>query len=93
MTISGVKMSYYDFKENSMESFSFSVIDKKTGKEADDYMIALKEDWAKDLMYCDMDGFAITQDGYLILLDECGQFRYCPLDRFEVKEITLGVVT
>ena len=63
----------------------FIVIDKKTGKEADEYEIALHEDWAKDLMYCDMEGFAIEQDGTLILLDECGRFKYCPPERFEIK--------
>ena len=62
----------------------FIVIDKKTGKEADEYEIALHEDWAKHLMYCDMEGFAIKQDGTLILLDECGKFVYCSSDRFEV---------
>ena len=62
----------------------FSVIDKKTGKSPDCYEIALKEDWAKHLCYCDMDGFAITEDGTLILLDECGEFAYCPADRFTV---------
>ena len=62
----------------------FYVFDKKTGKEADVYEIALNEDWAKHLMYCDIDGFAIDQDGTLILIDECGQFTYCPSDRFEI---------
>ena len=62
----------------------FYVFDKKTGKEADAYEIALNEDWAKHLMYCDMDGFAIEQDGTLVLIDECGQLAYCPSDRFEI---------
>ena len=62
----------------------FIVIDKMTGKEADEYEIALHEKWANDLVYCDMEGFAIEQDGTLILLDECGQFVYCSSDRFEV---------
>ena len=62
----------------------FKVIDNNTGKEADIGKIALKEDWAKDLCYCDMDGFAITQDGSIILLDECGKYVYCPYDRFEI---------
>lgn len=62
----------------------FIVLDKKTGKEADEYDISLHEDWAKHLMYCDMEGFAIEQDGTIILLDECGQFVYCSSDRFEV---------
>lgn len=62
----------------------FYVFDKKTGKEADVYEIALNEDWAKHLMYCDMDGFAIDQDGILILIDECGQLAYCSSGRFEI---------
>jgi len=63
---------------------TFHVIDKRTGKEADPYEIALKEDWAKDLCYCDMEGFAIEEDGTLLLLDECGRHEYCDPDRFEV---------
>lgn len=62
----------------------FVVLDKTTGKEADLGEIALHEEWAKSLAYCDMDGFAITQDGALLLLDECGKFEYCPPDRFEI---------
>ncbi len=62
----------------------FRVIDNKTGVEADPYEIALHEDWAKDLCYCDMDGFAILEDGCLILCDECGRFEYCPEGRFTV---------
>ena len=63
---------------------TFKVIDKKTGKEADTYKIALKEDWAKHLIYCDIEGFAIEEDGSLVLLDECGNVAYCPVDRFEI---------
>ena len=62
----------------------FVVIDKKTGKEADIYNIALHEEWANHLIYCDMEGFAIQEDGTLVLLDECHNMAYCPLDRFEV---------
>ena len=62
----------------------FTVIDTKTGKVADPYEIALHEDWANGLCYCDMEGFALMEDGSLILLDECGQFRYCDADRFKI---------
>lgn len=62
----------------------FRVVDKLTGKEAEVTEIALKEEWAKDLMYCDMEGFAILEDGTLILTDECGRFVFCPYDRFEI---------
>ena len=64
---------------------SFIVIDTKTGKEADEYNIALHEDWAKHLCYCDMEGWAIESDGSLILLDECGRYAYADRERFKVK--------
>ena len=63
----------------------FTVIDNKTGKEADTYNIALHEDWAKNLCYCDMEGWAITDDGTLLLIDECGRFAYADRERFKVK--------
>ena len=63
---------------------NFKVIDTKTGCEADTYKIALKEQWANHLVYCDIEGFAITETGCLMLLDECGNAAYCPDDRFEV---------
>lgn len=62
----------------------FRVIDKKTNEQADEQAIALNEEWAKYLCYCDMDGFAIQEDGSLILMDECGKFAYCPANRFIV---------
>ena len=62
----------------------FIVIDKTTGVEADIEHIALNEDWASRLIYCDMEGFAIEQEGSLLLLDECGNHAYCPEDRFDV---------
>ena len=71
-------------KEKQIPKFSFSVIDNKTKKYPDIYNIALKEDWAKGLMYCDMEGFAINEDGNLVLLDECGGVAYCPKDRFTI---------
>jgi len=40
--------------------------------------IALKEPWARGLIYCDMDGFAVQSDGSLILLDKCGNHVYPP---------------
>lgn len=63
---------------------TFTVIDTKTGKEADEYNIALHEDWAKHLCYCDMEGWAIMNDGTLLLVDECGKFAYADRERFKV---------
>lgn len=64
---------------------TFTVIDNKTGKEADTYDIALHEDWAKHLCYCDMEGWAMEDDGTLLLVDECGRFAYADRERFKVK--------
>lgn len=66
------------------ENLRFTVIDTKTGEYPDLEKIALTEQWAKHLMYCDMDGFAITEDGSLILMDECGGQAYTPEGRFIV---------
>jgi hypothetical protein len=60
------------------------VRDAETGLEPDTQEIALHEKWADGLMYCDMEGFYVGQDGTLILADECGNFRYCPEGRFAV---------
>ena len=74
----------HKIENGTLVEFPFCVFDKKKNKEADCYKIALKEDWAKCLCYCDMEGFAITQDGMLILLDECGRYTYCPDNMFKV---------
>ena len=63
----------------------FTVIDNKTGCYPDVEKLALTEDWAKHLIPCDIDTFALTEDGSLILLDDCGNCAYCPNDRFTVK--------
>jgi len=62
----------------------FTVIDPKTGGYPDLWKIALEEDWAKCLEYCDVDEFAITESGLLILTDDCGNAVYCPDGRFEI---------
>ena len=80
-------------KEMEKENMSFIVIDNITGKEADIGEIALKEDWAKGLIYCDMQGFALLEDGTLVLLDECGKYEYCPSGRFTVVHEGAVVLT
>lgn len=62
----------------------FMVIDNKTGLYPDCEKIARKEKWAKNLVYCDIEGFAVMEDGSLILMDECGNYAYCPEGRFTV---------
>ena len=72
------------YEAPTAELSTFHVIDRKTGKEADCYDIALHEEWAKGLCYCDMEGFAIGGDGTLWLMDECGKMAYADGERFEV---------
>lgn len=79
-----IRMAITLLKEQE-HSETFVVIDNKTGKEADTYNIALHEDWAKHLCYCDMEGWAIEEDGTLLLVDECGRFEYADRERFKVK--------
>lgn len=62
----------------------FTVIDNTTGNYPDVEKIALEEEWAKHLCYCDIDCFAVTEDGALLLMDDCGKCAYCPVDRFTV---------
>lgn len=69
---------------NDMD-LGFDVIDTKTGEYPDLEKIALTEEWAQGLVYCDMDGFAVREDGSLILLDECGNCVSCPPRRFEIR--------
>ena len=69
---------------NDMD-LGFDVIDTKTGEYPDLEKIALTEEWAQGLVYCDMDGFAVREDGSLILLDECGNCVSCPTGRFDIR--------
>lgn len=64
--------------------YDFYVIDHNTGEEAEIEQIALGEEWADKLWYCDMQGFAILEDGRLILCDECGKYVFADEKRFEV---------
>ena len=70
---------------NEWLTMEFDVVDTTTGKYPDWERIAREEAWAKGLVYCDMDGIAIREDGSLILLDECGNCVSCPPDRFEIR--------
>lgn len=72
-------------KNEDVPSKTFTVIDTKTGKEADTYDIVWHEDWAKNLMYSEAEIFVIAQDGSLIIMDKVGNLSYCPEGRFEVR--------
>ena len=78
---------------NEWVTLEFDVVDTTTGKYPDWERIAREEAWAKGLVYCDMDGIAIREDGSLILLDECGNCVSCPSDRFEIHRPPEGEET
>ena len=68
------------------EGFLFEVIDTRTGEEARNLeRIALDEEWAKGLVYCDISGWAITEEGYLMLIDDCNNIAFPPYGRFTVR--------
>jgi hypothetical protein len=60
------------------------IIDTQTGEYPDVAAIALKEEWAKHLIYCDIDGFYMGEDGNLMLIDDCDNAATCPSGRFKV---------
>ena len=69
------------------KSAGFTVVWAATGAPVTDAElaeIALHEPWAKGLIYCDMEGFAVESDGTPILLDECGNYRAPPAGLFKV---------
>lgn len=63
----------------------FVVRDAKSGLYPDLEEIALHEEWADGLIYCDMEGFYLGEHGDLILADQCGNYRSCPPGRFVVE--------
>ena len=69
----------------SNDPISFTVIDTKTGKPPIfDHNHLFKEKWFKqsNLIWCDIEGFMISEDGCLMLADECGNCVYVP-DRYK----------
>lgn len=63
---------------------TFRVVDLATSESPDLSRIAREEDWAQNLVYSDIDGFVLDEDGCLILLDSCGHYACPPQDRFAV---------
>ncbi len=63
----------------------FTVIDKQTGKEPEIETIASTEEWAKRYLNpSEMGWFSVADEGTLFLMDECGNYAFCPAGRFEV---------
>lgn len=62
----------------------FYVIDKRTNEEADREKIIRTEEWAKHLLPMDPGGWAIDEDGLLLLIDDCNNIAYAPPERFRI---------
>ena len=68
------------------DKIQFRVIDTRTGKEpVYDGNHLFKEKWFKEsnLIYCDLDSWVLSEDGYLWLTDDCGNVGYPPAGRYE----------
>ena len=66
---------------------TFTVIDNKTGKKPNFENIC-HEKWTRHLLKDDIDQFAVTEDGHLILIDDCDNLVYCPDERYTIVETT-----
>jgi hypothetical protein len=64
---------------------TFSIIDNLTGACPNPREIAL-EPWAIRLTG-KISGFAIEEDGSLMRADRCGNVVYCPLGRFDIRDV------
>ena len=64
----------------------FTVIDTQTGKAPDLECIPYQELWCKGLSSSvEVEGFAVCENGRLVLMDECGNYVECPAGRFELR--------
>ena len=59
---------------------NFQILDKKTMKEVnlDDFTELARNN---NLMEFDIEGFALQEDGTLLLCDECSRFTYVPREK------------
>lgn len=65
----------------------FKVIDPRTGgAPIFDYNHVFREKWFKEssLIYCDISGWGIDEEGELFLIDDCNNIAYPPKGRFKV---------
>lgn len=63
---------------------TFDVVDRKTGKSPNLREIVKTEPWAKELDPDCIEGFFLSGCCDLILADECGNYVFCPSERFRV---------
>lgn len=73
-----------------MVKMTIDIIDNITGRPPSEKLIDCIAKEYK-LMRHDIDQFAVTEDGHLILLDDCGNFCYVDRNRFDLR-ISFGEV-
>lgn len=62
----------------------FKIIDTKTGKEPTDSVIRNIAKWG-GLRVMDIDGFYVSKDGLIILVDDMGYCTWVDMGRFKVE--------
>ena len=73
-----------ELKAKLEKPIRFRVIDTITGKEpSEDVIYQLAEQGR--LVYCDIDGFYIGEDGEICLIDDCGNATWLDGERFKVE--------
>ncbi len=73
-----------ELKAKLEKPIQFRVIDTTTGKEpSEDVIYQLAEQGR--LVYCDIDGFYIGEDGEICLIDDCGNATWLDGERFKVE--------
>lgn len=64
----------------------FQVVDRQTGTRALLYDAArTSADRAFLASVTDLDGWALTEDGFLLVLDSCGRYAFVDQERFSVE--------
>jgi hypothetical protein len=65
---------------------TFEVVDKTTSIALDYKAIEnLALRIGDNLIYCDIEGFALFEDGQVILCDECGNWAYVNMEKENLK--------
>ena len=62
----------------------FKIIDRKTGKEPT-YRVVKNIAKRGGLMEMDIDGFYVSEDGLIVLVDDCGNATWVDMGRFKVE--------
>jgi hypothetical protein len=81
---SGAIKAITELKAKLEKPIQFRVIDTTTGKEPTEEVIFQLAKQG-NLVYCDIDGFYIGEDGEICLMDDCGNATWLDVERFKVE--------